>query len=1107
MKIPIHSPYHAAHLYDESDVDDILSSSSKEILTDHTPQIPIISSSTGDIIKAPDYRSMLRIALREILLEPFRWDNVLKACTAFANHDSGSTCNLIPIATSGIQNLASALRQNGILKVNIRRFTEAENIGDVLSTGRPEQSKIAIIGLSGRFPNAESPDSFWDLLYKGLDVHRTIPKDRFDVETHYDPTGKKKNTSQVTQGCFIENPGLFDARFFNMSPKEATQTDPAQRLAIITAYEALEMAGFVPNRTPSSQRDRVGVFYGMTSDDWREVNSAQNIDTYFIPGGMRAFSPGRISYHFKFSGPSVTVDTACSSSLAAIHTACNALWKGDCDTALAGGTNILTSPDNFVGLDKGHFLSRTGNCKTFDNDADGYCRSDGVGTVVLKRLEDAEADKDPIQGVILGAFTNHSAEAVSITRPDIGAQAICFEKTLNAANVEPSEISYIEMHGTGTQAGDAVEMSSCLEVFAPNIRARKSPLYLGSVKANVGHAESASGVTSLIKVLLMMRENMIPPHSGIKSTINHNFPSDLNERNVHIASRPTPWNHERGEKRKVFLNNFSAAGGNTVLLLEDSPKASLRVEDSRQIHMVAVSARSIDSLRKNAQALIIAMHNRQDFSLGNLSYTTLARRMHHKYRLLVSGSSVSEISKNLEQASRREVIDPVLNPTRRVAFAFSGQGSQYVGMGRQLFESFSLFRSQIKQLDVISQRQGFGSILPVIEGSAHTGSTPELSPVTLQLATTCLQMALVKLWSSWGVNPSVVIGHSLGEYAALHAAGVLSANDTIYLTGKRAQLLVGECKVETHSMLAIKASVDTLHDYLEGRGCEIACINAPEETVVSGLNTCIDELSQNLSNHGFKFTKLRVPFAFHSSQVEPILQQFEAVARGVTFHKPSIAVISPLLGEVVTQTGVFGPNYLSRHCREPVNFLEGLRVAMEAHVVSESDLFVEIGPHSVCSGMTKSTFGPKFMAVPSLRQSEETLKVLVGTLSSLYLAGIDIQWTEYHRDFEASLEVLPLPAYNWDAKNHWIQYVNDWCLTKGNSPSLTGSQPMVPTLSTSSVHKVVEQYAEKSKATVVVESDLSRPVLNAVLQGHKVNGTPLCPSVSGSNIHHIMLNV
>ena len=445
VKVSIHSPYHAAHLYNEADIEAILTPSSVDLLNSYVPKIPVMSSTTGKSIKANNYAVLLHTALREILLEPFHWEKVSKACTMIAK-SSTPTCKLIPFATSVTQSLSSALRQAGC-EVEVQDTLASTHQRDILSTGRPAQSKIAIIGSSGRFPDAEDNDHLWELLYQGLDVHKEIPPDRFDVKTHYDPTGKKKNASQVPYGCFIEHPGHFDAKFFNMSPKEAAQSDPGQRLAIMTAYEAMEQAGFVPNRTPSSQRDRVGLFYGQTSDDWREVNSGQNVDTYFIPGGNRAFTPGRINYHFKFSGPSVSVDTACSSSLAAIHTACNALWQGDCDTALAGGANILTNPDNFTGLDKGHFLSRTGNCKPFDDEADGYCRADAVGTVILKRLEDAEADNDPIQGVIVGACTNHSAEAVSITRPDIGAQAFVFDKVLNSANVDPNEISYIEMHG------------------------------------------------------------------------------------------------------------------------------------------------------------------------------------------------------------------------------------------------------------------------------------------------------------------------------------------------------------------------------------------------------------------------------------------------------------------------------------------------------------------------------------------------------------------------------------------------------------------------------------------------------------------------------------
>ena len=416
LMLPVYAPYHAAHLYGESDVEAILAPADTEILCSYKPQIPVVSTASAQTRKPEDYRSLLQAALKDILIDQIRWDIVLKECeSTFAISGLSTRYELLPVLTNSASTLCMALSQNTKIEAAID-----ESLGNGSSShkksrsdAKRDHSKIAIIGHSGRFPDAASSHKFWELLHKGLDVHRVVPKDRFNMETHYDPTGKKRNTSKVQHGCWIEEPGLFDARFFQMSPREAANADPGQRLAIMTAYEALEMAGIVPDRTPSTQRDRVGIFYGMTSDDWREVNSGQDIDTYFIPGGNRAFTPGRINYHFKFSGPSISVDTACSSSLAAIHTACNSLWRNECDTAIAGGTNVMTNPDNFAGLDRGHFLSNTGNCKTFDDGADGYCRADAVGTVILKRLEDAEADNDPIYGVILEAYTNHSAEADS----------------------------------------------------------------------------------------------------------------------------------------------------------------------------------------------------------------------------------------------------------------------------------------------------------------------------------------------------------------------------------------------------------------------------------------------------------------------------------------------------------------------------------------------------------------------------------------------------------------------------------------------------------------------------------------------------------------------
>lgn len=1115
MRVPIHGPYHASHLYDARDINRIMESWPQEEFASYTPQIPTLSSETGKVFQLESLEELLKVSLEEILLRQLCWDKIIDSC-ASTLAAAPAKCTLLPISSTATQSLYSSLTKAGFSNLEV-----GNAIGDVQKdpeganrTGRAEQSKIAIIGLSGRFPEAEDTEAFWDLLYKGLDVHREVPADRWDVKAHVDMDGNTRNTSKVQYGCWINEPGMFDPRFFNMSPREALQADPAQRLALLTAYEALEMAGFIPDSSPSTQKNRVGVFYGMTSDDYREINSGQDIDTYFIPGGNRAFTPGRINYYFKFSGPSVSVDTACSSSLAAIHVACNSLWRNDSDSAVAGGVNILTNPDNHAGLDRGHFLSRTGNCNTFDDGADGYCRADGIGSVVLKRLEDAQADNDPIYGVISGAYTNHSAEAVSITRPHVGAQAYIFDKLLNEADVDAKDVSYIEMHGTGTQAGDAVEMQSVLDTFAPDYRRGPTQsLHLGSTKANIGHGESASGVSALVKVLIMMQKNMIPPHCGIKNKINHNFPTDFPQRNVHIALEPTPWNRPSGGKRKTFINNFSAAGGNTALLMEDGPLRERAGNDPRTMHPVTVSARSQSALKNNVAALVKWIDTKKNLFnvnetglLASLSYTTTARRIHHPFRATATGSTLEEIKNGLNASVGRESISPVPANAPGVGFVFTGQGAQYTGMGCQLFENNSEFRAHIEHLDRIVQSQGFESIVPLLDGSVPI---EELSPIVTQVGTTCIQMALTKFWMSLGVNPSFVLGHSLGEYAALNAAGILTTSDTIYIAGRRAMLLTEKCQVGTHAMLAVKSSVAQVKQFLGDNTGEVACINAPSETVISGASERIDQLANELANEGFKATKLKVPFAFHSAQVEPILESLAEISKGVTFHKTSIPFVSALLGDVITDatSDALGPSYLTRHCRETVNFLGALEATRHAKLMNEKTLWVEIGSHTVCSGMVKSTFGPQATTVASLRRQEDTWKVLSNSLSALYMAGIDLRWKEYHQDFSSMHEVLSLPAYSWDLKNYWIPYTNNFCLLKGAPAAAATEAAPVSTFLTTAAQKVIETSGDKSTATVTIENDVSDPDLNRVIQGHKVNGAALCPSVCDNFPERFVTNV
>ena len=686
-----------------------------------------------------------------------------------------------------------------------------------------------------------------------------------------------------------------------------------------------------------------------------------------------------------------------------------------------------------------------------------------------------------------------------MTRPHVGAQASVFNNILDVSNVDPLDVSYIEMHGTGTQAGDAVEMKSVLDVFAPDKRGSEHPLYLGSVKANVGHAESASGITSLIKVLKMMEENEIPPHCGIKSQINQNFPIDLEARNVNIALKPTIWRRPEHGKRTVLLNNFSAAGGNTALLIEDAPYCFSKDHfDPRSTHLVAVSGKSKLSIQKNIEGLVTFIDDNPKLSLPSLAYTSTARRMHYSHRVIVSGNDLRSIRDALQDLGPDDM-KPVLIPAEvpNTTFIFTGQGALYTDLARQLFDHISAFRASIQRFDCIACRQGFPSFLPLINGSLS--DLQEVRPLVSQVGTTCIQMALAQLWISWGVRPSTVIGHSLGEYAALHVAGVISASDAIFLIGTRAQLLEERCRTGTHAMLAIKASLSSLSSFMTHTNCEIACINGPNETVFSGTISEIDSLSSALATQDFKSTKLDIPFAFHSSQVECILQDFESAAEAVVFNEPSMPYMSPLLGEVIKDRGKIGPSYISRACRETVNFQAALEAGKYAGIVKDGSVWIEIGAHPICSHMVKAVLDPHISVLPSLRRDRDPFKVLADSLSSLYLAGLDLQWNEYHRDFKDALRVLQLPSYYWDSKNYWIQYSNDFCLTKGDKTSTTISAVPLSSntmLSTASIQRVVEQQLGDEKSTLVMESDLNHPSLLGVIQGHRVNGTPFCPSVS-----------
>lgn len=1084
--LPIYAPYHAPHLTSLVELEHILGPQINSVFDSASVRHSVCSGSTGKPFDVKNGFELLKACVKETLVEPLRWDKIVKFCTP---PQLAETTVFTFGPTDISASIVTAFEALGT-RVILRDQSYWAAVNGAASSPDRQHADIAIVGMSGRFPDAPDHETLWKLLEQGVDAHRLIPSDRFPIDSHTDPTLRKRNTSHTAYGNFIEKPGYFDARFFNMSPREAAQTDPMQRLLLTTSYEAMEMAGIVPGRTPSTQNERIGTFYGQGSDDWREVNAAQDIDTYFIPGGVRGFGPGRINYFFKFSGPSYSVDTACSSSFAAMNVAVTSLRAGECDTAFTGGTSVLTNSDTYAGLSRGYFLSKSGSCKTWDDDADGYCRGEGVCTVILKRIEDAVADQDPILGVIRGIATNHCAQAISITHPCVENQSFLFRKILNDCNVSGTDVDYVEMHGTGTQAGDSIEMESVSSVFAPRIPRRRAdqPLYIGALKPNIGHGEAVSGVQSLIKVLLMFQKSKIPPHIGIKRTMNKKFAPDLKERGLNIAFDTTPFPRPPGRKRTVFINNFGASGGNTGVLLEDGPERRHRAPstDIRSTQVVTVSAKSLASFQKNVARLQSFLTGNPDISLPDLAYTTNARRSHYAYRMALPVTSLPQLTSALKSLEENEVHNPVSWTEPQVAFMFTGQGSQYTDMGKQLYETCPQFKSNIDEFNKVAIHQHLPSFLPLIKGSRDI---EELPPTVVQLGMCCIQMALRRLWSTWGVNPSVVIGHSLGEYAALEAAGVLSVADTIYLVGMRAALLEKECTPWTHAMLAVRSSdASALQDFITSsqEKVEIACINSVQDTVLSGPIDDINVVAEKLAHSGQKCTKLKLPFAFHSSQVNQILGEFEKLASAVLYHPPRIPVISPLLRNVVRDSKVINANYLSRHCRLPVDIVGSLSKAITTATVSNKFVWLEIGTHPLCTNMIRSPL-PSAPIFPVMRKGEEIWKTISVSLAGLYNAGVSINWHTLYKE-NKSLQVVNLPAYGFDEKNYWIQYTGDWLIHKGQYPMAVAKKSL-----STSVQSIISEMRDGSIATVVAETDLADPKLFAVVAGHLVNGSAICP--------------
>ena len=533
------------------------------------------------------------------------------------------------------------------------------------------------------------------------------------------------------------------------------------------------------------------------------------------------------------------------------------------------------------------------------------------------------------------------------------------------------------------------------------------------------------------------------------------------------------------------------------MVLEEGAKKVVDANDKdpRQDHVVCVSAKTKSALSNNIKNLIRYLDEHPETSVSDVSYTTTARRIHYPIRASVAASSLGQLRERLAIELKNED-RKAAEKCSGIIFTFTGQGALYTSLGKELYETCSQFRSDLDRFNDIANGHGFISFLPVVNGEAN--NLDELTPIQTQLAITAVQIALYRLWISLGLEATAVIGHSLGEYAALYAAGILSLSDVLYLVGIRASILESKCHLRTHAMLAIHATTEAAKTVLGAtlNGLEVACINGPEDIVLSGTVGAIEEADKRLKSQNTKSTILNVPFAFHSSQVDPILESYTDAAKAIQFRAPRVPLISPLLGTVVTTEGVVNPPYLARHAREAVDFCSALQQCESESLSNDRTLWIEVGPHPICLGMIKSTLGVKVRGTGTLRNNEKPWTTASKTLSFLYQAGLELKWTEYHRGFEQSQHLLTLPSYAFDDKTYWIEYKNNWLLNKTGVPELSSAGPSGP--ATTTVQRLVSTEKKEDKIALVFETNLSDPAMHSTIVGHLVNGVGLCPAVRPS---------